>query len=113
MVSIVSPHKYDTLVAQAADTEGGTMEHDETEGKTAGTEPAETPEPASRKSSAKEQHYVPRFYLKRFADQNGKLSVLNVRRKATYADVPCVTQCRKTNFLESRKEVASFGKLSD
>lgn len=74
------------------------MEHDETAGETAETEPVETPEPASRKSSARKQHYVPRFYLKRFADQNGKLSVLNIPKEATYADVPYMSQCHKANF---------------
>jgi len=74
------------------------MEHDETEDRMTGTEPVDTPEPATRKHPTRNQHYVPRFYLKRFADQNGKLSVLNIPKEATYADVPYKTQCHKTNF---------------
>jgi len=74
------------------------MEHDETEDKMTGTEPVDTPEPATRKPPTRNQHYVPRFYLKRFADQNGKLSVLNIPKEATYADVPYMSQCHKTNF---------------
>ncbi|MBU2580000.1 DUF4238 domain-containing protein [Patescibacteria group bacterium] len=34
-----------------------------------------------RQQITKKQHYVPRFYLKQFADNNGKLSVLDIRNK--------------------------------
>ena len=29
----------------------------------------------------KDQHFVPRFYLKNFADKNGSLQVLNIKEK--------------------------------
>jgi hypothetical protein len=57
-----------------------------------------TPEPATCKHLAKEQHYVPQFYLKHFADQGGKLSVLNIPKDAIHADVPYRSQCHKTYY---------------
>lgn len=74
------------------------MEHKETEDKTTGTKPVDTQESAPRKSLARKQHYVPQFYLKRFADRNGELSVLDIQEEATHADVPYRDQCQKTYF---------------
>lgn len=74
------------------------MEHKETEDKTTVTEHVDTLEPTPRKPLAKKQHYVPQFYLKRFADQNGKWSVLDIPEEAIHAGVPYRDHCYKTYF---------------
>ena len=49
-------------------------------------------------SAKKKQHFVPRFYLKRFADENGLLDIYQVDRSEIHRDVDHKDQCQKSYF---------------
>lgn len=46
----------------------------------------------------KKQHYVPKFYMKNFADFNNKVSVYIIKSKETIPNIPFDSQCYKDNF---------------
>lgn len=46
----------------------------------------------------KKQHYVPKFYMKNFADSKKNVSVYNLKSKKVIADVPYNSQCYKDYF---------------
>lgn len=48
--------------------------------------------------AARQHHYVPRFYLTRFASKPKRISVYNLRRNLAKEDVSLKGQCKKPNF---------------
>ena len=46
----------------------------------------------------KQHHYVPRFYLKRFASKPKRINMFNLQRKIPRQDVSIKDQCRKPNY---------------
>jgi len=46
----------------------------------------------------KKQHYVPKFYLKNFSDENGRISVYNIHKDMVLASVPYGSQCAKDYY---------------
>lgn len=46
----------------------------------------------------KSQHYVPQFYMKLFADKDGKFNIYNVERRKEYNNIPYKGQCQKDYF---------------
>lgn len=49
-------------------------------------------------ATKKKQHFVPRFYLKRFADENGLIDIYHINRSECYRKVNHKDQCKKTYF---------------
>lgn len=46
----------------------------------------------------KNQHYVPQFYLRQFANHKGNFNIYNIRKEKTYYDVPFKGQCQRDYF---------------
>ena len=46
----------------------------------------------------KSQHYVPQFYMKLFANQDGKFNIYNVESGEKYENIPYKGQCQKDYF---------------
>ncbi len=46
----------------------------------------------------KKQHYVPQFYMRLFANEFEKFSLLNLNNKAIFSNVPCNNQCYDDYF---------------
>lgn len=59
----------------------------------------------------KNQHYVPQFYMKLFADKHGKFNIFNIKSRKKYVDVPYKNQCQKDYFYG--KDLALENKFRD
>lgn len=46
----------------------------------------------------KKQHYVPKFYMKNFADDRNNVAVYNIKTQKTISDIPFDSQCYKDYF---------------
>ena len=53
----------------------------------------------------KRQHYVPKFYMKAFANQKKQFSVFNIKDKSTHFPVPYDTQCYANYFYGENAEL--------
>ena len=49
-------------------------------------------------ATKKKQHFVPRFYLKRFADNNGLLDIYHIKQAECHRKVNHKDQCQKSYF---------------
>ena len=59
-------------------------------------------------SSKKSQHYVPKMYLRRFANSNRHFSVLNVSTKEIISNVPCDYHCQKNYFYDINSKIEDY-----
>ncbi|MCI8545558.1 MAG: DUF4238 domain-containing protein [Bacilli bacterium] len=50
--------------------------------------------------STKKQHYVPRFYMKNFANDNKQFNVIDIFKKKCYNNVPYMNQCYENYFYD-------------
>lgn len=48
----------------------------------------------------KKQHYVPKFYMKIFANDNKKYNVIDVFKNKCYNDIPYMNQCYENYFYD-------------
>ena len=55
------------------------------------------------------QHFVPRFYLRRFCSNSGLLQCYDVRKERFFADVSVSSQCQESNMYGKLEQ--TLGKL--
>ena len=53
----------------------------------------------------RENHFVPRFYLNKFASSEKRINLYNFNRKSLIKDVSIRTQCRKKDFYGTVQEI--------
>lgn len=52
----------------------------------------------------KKQHYVPQFYLRKFAREDNKFTVINLKTKNIIEDAPCRDQCYENYYYGADEE---------
>ena len=53
-----------------------------------------------KKGNTKKQHYVPKFYMKNFANDNKKYNVIDVFKNRYYSNIPYMNQCYENYFYD-------------
>lgn len=53
----------------------------------------------------KEQHYIPRFYLKNFANQEKKFTLINIEKKKAIIDIPYLPQFKEKYFYDKDNSI--------
>lgn len=56
-------------------------------------------------AKTKEQHYIPRFYLKNFADSNKKFNIINISKKKPINNITYMSQFKEKYFYDKDNHI--------